>query len=293
MNENNLDPMLVLKLIAKDVPRELHENLLIVGSLAAAYHYREDRGQQPVKTKDADVIIQPAGALAQCRDIAERLLDAKWKRTERCRPWNSPEPLEDLRLIRLHPPDSELYFIEFLGLPLPDQQDLQRWEPCQLRDGWYVVPCFRYMAVLAQERKRSEFGIEYASPALMALANMLSHATLGTSTIGETNILRSSKDLGRALALHRLAPYEELNTWPATWWNALQHHFPAEAMALAKGAGKGIRALLDDSAAFNDAFVLTSGGLLSGKNVSPEQLRIEGERLLNDTVRELYQLAGA
>ncbi len=35
-----LDPAPLFGLIARHVPSHLHENLLIVGSLAAAYHFR-------------------------------------------------------------------------------------------------------------------------------------------------------------------------------------------------------------------------------------------------------------
>ena len=120
MNEN-VDPQLVLQLVAKHVPPELHPNILLVGSLAAAYHYRAERANQPVKTKDADVIVQPGGAFDECRQIAERLLALDWRPTQqrRCRPFHSDNPMSELDVIRLHPPQTDIYFIELLGLPLP------------------------------------------------------------------------------------------------------------------------------------------------------------------------------
>jgi hypothetical protein len=206
---NELDPALLFARIAQDVPTNLHPNLFIVGSLAAAYHHRARLARQVVATKDADVIIHPAGAVGQCRDIAQCLIDAGWWRSDKCHPSPAPEPADSLRAIRLHPPGSNAYFVELLGLPAADQRELKRWIPCALADGWYGIPCFRFMAILASRRKSSDVGIDYAAPELMALANLLSHPSLGTermsAPIRGRRLLRSAKDLGRVLALSYLA----------------------------------------------------------------------------------------
>ncbi len=293
MNEN-VDPQLVLQLVANHVPPELHQNILLVGSLAAAYHYRAERANQPVRTKDADVIVQPAGAFHECIQIAQRLLDLDWRPTEkrRCRPFPFDNPMSELDVIRLHPPQTDLYFIELLGLPLPEQREPKLEVAVQLRDGYYMIPCFKFMAVLQSNQQTSSVGLQYASPALMALANLLHHPTLGTAFIADTAVLRSSKDLGRVLALAFLTPSDKLFQWHEMWWSALQHHFLNEAKDLAAQVGYGVVALLNDAAALRDAYDNATSGLLSGKNVTQDQFRVAGARLLTDVVRELHDLAG-
>jgi hypothetical protein len=110
----NLNPEFLFDMVARTVPKDLHPNILIVGSLAAAYHHRDQLTAQVVATKDADVMVQPAGAVIECAAIATRLLAAGWRRTEQCYPRARPEPAEDLRAIRLHPKDFDAFFIELL-----------------------------------------------------------------------------------------------------------------------------------------------------------------------------------
>lgn len=296
---NELNPVLLFDRIAHDVPSDLHPNLLIVGSLAAAYYHRARLTRQIFKTKDADVVIHPAGALTKCRDVAERLLASRWKRRDGCQPRQTPEPSDPsdserdkwLQAIRLNPPESTAYFIELLGLPPAEQREPKIWLPCELNDGWYGVPCFRFMALLASGTRSSEVGIDHAAPELMALANLLSHPVVGTermsAPIAGRRLLRSAKDLGRVLALAYLATDEELETWTDTWRIALERHFPEEAAELAHRAGAGLRELLDNAAALEEAKEATSDGLLGGQDVDRRKLRITGERLILDVIEPL------
>jgi hypothetical protein len=292
MSENDVSPKLVLELVAKDVPTELHDNLLIAESLAAAYHHRERLQRDVIRTKDADVVVQPAGALKECQEIARRLLACGWQpMKDLCWPCKSPSPVDALRVIRLSPPKSALYFVELLGLPVFGQREPKWMAPCELDDGWYCVPCFKYMAVLAEDRRTSHAGIQHASPAMMALANLLAHPEVGASTIAETSILRGAKDLGRVLVLSILEPELDLEQWGELWWYALRKHFPSEARVLSERVGSGIRSLLGDSKALDQAVTLAETGLLFGKGIGHDQLRIAGERLLAGSVADLVRLA--
>lgn len=288
----NMDPELLFDLVAKTVPKNLHRNILIVGSLAAAYHHRGRLTGQSVATKDADVIVQPAGAVSECVEIATRLLEANWKRTEQCYPQPAAEPQSTLRAIRLNPNGIDAFFIELLGLPQAGQQELKSWTPCQLDDGWYGIPCFKFMALLAHDRRDTKPGIQHASPPLMALANLLSHPTLGTQRMeGEIEgrrILRSAKDLGRVLALAWLEP-DAIDSWLPIWLSALQTVFRDDHVELAAKAGSGLKALLADTAALEEAHFTTSVGLLRGHGVTIEQLRITGDGLLLDVIEPLAQ----
>jgi hypothetical protein len=77
---SQLDPRAIFALIAAQLPKDLHDHLLIIGSLAAAYHFRTRLLVDTVNKKDADVIVQPAGAIEECKAIATRLLTVGWQR---------------------------------------------------------------------------------------------------------------------------------------------------------------------------------------------------------------------
>jgi len=267
--------------------------MLIVGSLAAAYHYRARLKRRAVNTKDADVVVQPAGDVASCRSIAERLLREDWTRTDKCYPAPRSRPPEALRAIRLHPPESDDYFIELLGLPKRTQKEAVLWVPVRLDDGWYGVGCHRFMALVAVRRLRSTEGLEYAAPAAMALANLLSHPELGEQRMSDPiqgkRILRSAKDLGRVLALAWLEERSETEAWLEEWRFLLRSCFPTQRRLLARRAGDGLRALLDNPPVLMDAQLTTSVGLLNGLGVSVDMLRVTGERLFADVLVPLAE----
>ncbi len=50
-----LDPKVLFQLVAKHLPDDLHDNVLVVGSLAAAYFYRERIELGSINTKDLDI----------------------------------------------------------------------------------------------------------------------------------------------------------------------------------------------------------------------------------------------
>jgi hypothetical protein len=111
---------------------------------------------------------------------------------------------------------------------------------------------------------------------MMALANLLSHPSVGTERmsepIGGRSLLRSAKDLGRVLALARFAAVEEIQGWSAAWEAALRATFPSEFQALAGRAGDGLRDLLGRPDALDDARHAVDVGLLAGYGVTAEEL---------------------
>ena len=149
---DNVSPGVLFDLIGSHVPPDLKPHILIIGSIAAAYHHRESLLHGGIKTKDADVMIQPAGAIAECRAIAQRLLDADWRKIEDCFPQDK-ENHPNLRAIRLWPPTSTAYFIEFLVFPDRAQKERMQWVPIQLADGWYGLPSFRFLSVVQHDKK--------------------------------------------------------------------------------------------------------------------------------------------
>ena len=286
----SLRPEILFDLIEAHVPADLKKNILIVGSIAAAYHYRDSLISGGVRTKDADVMIQPAGAIAECRQIALLLLEAGWRKTDKCYP-REQETHPELRAIRLYPPTSKAYFIELLAFPSDSQQERQTWIPVRLTDGWYGLPSFRFLGLARHNPMLSSNGLQYAAPAMMALSNLLSHPTIGTARmsdpIGGRALLRSAKDLGRVLALARLATRDEMDAWASEWAAALKLMFPHECAALASNVGAGMAALINDATVLDEARHAVDVGLLSGYQVTIEQLVAVGRQVQVDAIAPL------
>ncbi|MDP3236851.1 MAG: hypothetical protein Q8N26_28915 [Myxococcales bacterium] len=290
---NRLDPELLFDLLEAHLPAQVREHVLVVGSLAAAMTHREQLRERGVNTKDCDVVIQPAGALPEATLLATTLLEAGWRPLAKCKPGVKSDPVSQLSVVRLNPPTSDAYFIELLGLPGPTQSDAKVMIPFEAKGAWYALPSFRFMSVLTFERQTRN-SIAYASASMMALANLLAHREIGTARVSEPmagrNPLRAAKDLGRVLALARLEVREVTEAWPERWLVALQTCFPAEWRQLAMQSGDGLRALLRDAAALDDALHTVTIGLLDGKNVNVDQLRAIGEQVLADVIEPLQRL---
>jgi hypothetical protein len=286
-----LDPRKLFARMAGDIPGPLRRHVFIVGSLAAAYHYRAQLERRAVNTKDADVVIHPAGDVESSRALAAKLLDLGWTPTPECYAVPRRSPPGRLRAIRLYPPKGRDYFIELLGVPAKDQREGLVWIPVRLRDGWYGLGCHRFMGLTTLGALRSAEGLDYAAPPMMALANLLSHPRLGeqrmSAPIQGRRILRAAKDLGRVLALAWLAGRDDTGSWGATWSAALRMHFPRRWRSLAKTAGAGLEALLLDAAVLEEARVTTDVGLLSGRGVTAGNLRAVGLQLVGDALRPL------
>ena len=288
-----LDPVQLFFRIANDIPPELRRHLFVTGSLAAAYHFKTRLQQSGVNTKDADVLIHPAGDVASTASMARQLLAGRWRRHEDCYPLGADVPTDQLRIIRLHPPETAEYYLEFLGLPEVEQEEQKAWLRVTLADGDYGLPCFRYMRLMSVGRRTTESGIEYASAATMALANLLSHQELGHARIesdGEMyGFLRSAKDLGRVVALAWLTGSDAGEAWLPEWVAALNECFPVTGAAAAARAGDGLQALLVDRGALDEAYRTTQLSLLKGLGVTPESFAVTAQRLLQDAIDLLPQ----
>ena len=108
-----------------------------------------------------------------------------------------------------------------------------------------------------------------------------------SDTIGGRSLLRSAKDLGRVLALARLATREETEQWPNEWAHALRKSFPRDYRQLARRAGAGLRRLLDDADALEEARQAVDHGLLAGFQTTMGELRAVGLQLLADAITPL------
>ena len=121
----------------------------------------------------------------------------------------------------------------------------------------------------------------------MALANLLSHKALDSDVIskplGGRAIKRCNKDLGRVLALARLEGESYLD-WLVDWKRALATNLPGQTQSLSRSVGSGLRALVASAADFDEAWFTCTIGLLSGANVSKDQLMITAQRTLGDLI---------
>lgn len=287
----SLDPEFLIPRLAAQIPTSLRNHAYLAGSLAAAWHFRAQLKERAIRTKDADVVIRPVGAIDQIRRIAESLRRKgwRWRDQEERGPGTAATRNEDLAAIRLRPPSNrEEYFLEFLGVPAVEQATDVQWERIILKEGHYGVPCFRFMGFTSLNLRRAAKGLRYADPAMMALSNLLSHPRVGThemsSPIEGRKCLRSAKDLGRVLAFAKLMSRQETMGWKAAWLNAMKTCFPERWRALGAVAGQGLRELLSDRRGMSDAWWTASNGLLFGHGVTETNLKFVGQQLLRDLV---------
>ena len=286
-----LDPVDIFKRLSIDIPAGLRESFVVVGSLAAAYEFRKSLQGRAVNTKDADIVVHPAGNVESAQSMACALLDHGWRRTDNCTPRPDPDPTDKLWAIRLMPENSSDYFVELLNVPREGQTKPKQWIPVQLSDGWYGLPSFMFMGLTLHDKRTSAEGLFYASPAMMALGNLLSHRRI---TVAEKiqsgtfrGLRRCSKDLGRVLTLAWLAEDEGSATaqWGDQWNDAIRACFPETWLDHSRHAGAGLRELLEDDELMAEAAQTTEIGLLSGKDIDVAALRAVGRRLLADVIK--------
>lgn len=291
-----VDPRDLFTRLARELPAEVRDHVIVVGSLAAACHHAERIEGGRVRTKDVDLVIHPASEVTPAALIAKRLRSLDWRqKPSDLAPGLPTTPPQELPVIRLYPPHHEDYFVEILIVPEGEYVDAKPWVGVELDDGWYGLPSFQFLALTLIDRQRSEAGLEYAHPSMMTLANLLSHPELGShvmsTPVEDRYIHRSSKDLGRVLALARLEPREETERWGPRWRFALETCFPTRWPSLAARLGMGLRALLDDDMRFDEAWHCCNVGLLAAMGITKEQLRFTALQLLQDAIAPLEEVA--
>lgn len=301
---NLISPRVALEQLAKTVPTDCRENLVVVGSLAAGYYFFGANPKLQVRTKDADCLLSPRiRAIPAGIAVTEQLFSSDWSyhpTEEFPEPGNESTPDDLLPVARLKPPGQQEWFIELLTVP-ESQDDLgKRYIRLPTAYGHFSLCSFGFLALADYEPISTDLGIKVARPETMALANLLHHPTIGpelmTGLIEGRKIKRSNKDLGRVLALALLAERKEedsLLTWPVLWSQALQVRFPSKWRELALGAGSGLRELLsqETTADLEEALHTCGYGLLATQQATEALLRATGERLLADAIEPLEEMA--
>jgi hypothetical protein len=163
----------------------------------------------------------------------------------------------------------------------------------ELKGGHAGLASFRYLSLTDFEPLPTGYGINYAQPATMALANLLSHQKIGhaamSAKIGGREIKRSNKDLGRVLAMARLSD-GKLDGWPQIWVDALRSRFPNQFDRLAPTVGNGLRALLASENDLEQAVHTCNHGLLVDDAVSVKELELTGLRFMQDVIEIFEQI---
>lgn len=287
-----ITPEEVLRVAAQAIPADCLVNIIVIGSLAAGYHFfRANHGTQ-IRTKDIDCVLNPrVEAISVGTNIAENLLRAGWEpkfAADISGPGTAETPDEKLPAIRLRPPESKAWFIELLTVPESGDQRGREWSRVVLSIGHFGIPTFSFLSLTTYQPHDTPYGIRYAQPEMMVLANLLEHPEIKPGLIDELfdgrAIKRSNKDLGRVLAIARLSQHTDMLLWPKKWQAALQECFPSQRRKLAARAGSGLRALLDNDVGLEQAVWACNNGLLASQPITVEQLKITARRLMQDVI---------
>lgn len=304
--EAALSPREVLAQVAQALPADVRDNVIIIGSLAAGYHFFAGDGARAIRTKDVDCLFSPhSKAVAAATEVTDQLIQADWTLREGpdwSQPGKKEDPEDKLPMVRLRPPGKTVspWFLELLSAPPAYEpgEPGKKLRRLETRIGHFAICSFDFLALAEWKPLETAHGVRIARPEMMALANLLHHPEIDEALIAGTDYKRSNKDLGRVLALayltlerDRRGNTDELGAWAERMWQALQAKFGNQANQLASRAGTGLRTLLGSQANLDQALRMANLGLLASMDVSVEGFRAVGLRLLAELIDELEQLA--
>ncbi len=289
-----LPPDAIMRQIADAIPENIRSDIIVIGSLAAGYHFFANDPDATVTTKDVDCLLSPnVRAVENSKAVTERLLSEGWQLRLHEGfelPGSAGTPTTDLPFVRLNPPKNPEWFIELNASPPANQTEDKRLERVATKHGDFAIFSFRFLALVEEDPIPTPYGIAIARPEMMALANLLHHPTIGPDLIHGTTDKRSNKDLGRVLALAWLTSARDENAmsvWSVSWQAALQKRFPRDWKDLAAHAGDGLRALLASPPDLEQATRICNDGLLARRPVTSTNLAAIGRRLLGEAVAPL------
>lgn len=247
-----LDAAALLRRVAERVPPALHANIVVIGSIAAAWAFRDVSGTHSVATKDIDLLLRPAvDAVATAETLGQELLRAGWqpKFPNGIVPGTADISDDNLPALRLSPPgEADHWFVELLAEPPGGQATRKQWRRLHTSDGDFGLVSFRYMRVAVHGAEQTEFGLRVAHPARMALAHLLEHADPDYTPISGLpgTPPRFTKDVGRAIALWWLAREQSSlagQQWLFAWRETLVALHPDSMTEMAAAARNGLASM--------------------------------------------------
>lgn len=253
-NYVELDSVALLNRVAERIPSALCTNVVVIGSIATAWAFRDISGTHTVATKDIDLLLRPGiDAVATAQVLGRELLDEGWRPQypNGIQPGSADTPDDRLPALRLSPPgETESWFVELLAEPVTHQVHRKHWSRFTTELGVFGLPSFRYMRVAVHNAADTPFGLRVARPANMALAHLLEHADPDRTPISGLSDTppRFTKDVGRAVALWWLAREQSAlagEQWLYEWQQTLAALYPERESDMKAAAYLGLDSVAD------------------------------------------------
>lgn len=280
MNRNiELDAAALLGRVAERVPPTLRANVVVIGSIATAWAFRDVSGTHSVATKDIDLLLRPAiDAVGMAETLGQELLDEGWtpQYPNGIQPGASDTPDDRLPALRLSPPGNpDGWFVELLAESPADQTERKHWRRFQTDLGDFGLPSFRYMRVAVHGAEETEFGLRIARAARMALSHLLEHADPDRTPISNLpgNPPRFTKDVGRAIALWWLAREQSPMAgehWLTEWRESVALLYPDRMVQMKASARTGLTSVSDY---LRDAHAIALNGVLAPHGTTLDAFR--------------------
>lgn len=285
-----LDADQLLTMVAERTPERLRNNVVVIGSIATAWAFRDVSGTHSVATKDIDLLLRPAvDAVPTAESLGGQLLEDGWEPQypNGIQPGDRETPEDQLPALRLSPPgEPSTWFVELLGEPIAGQDTRKHWRRIHTDVGDFGLPSFRYMGVAVHGADETQFGLRVARPSRMALAHLLEHSEPDRTPISslQSTPPRFTKDIGRAVALWWLAREQSPvagDVWLEEWRQTLATHYPGREAEM-KGAARSGLASVDPY--MRDAHKLALQGVLA-----PHGTTLEAFKRAQSTLHRLLE----
>lgn len=285
-----LDAARLLHRVAERVPRALRANVVVIGSIATAWAFRDVSGTHSVATKDIDLLVRPAiDAVATAETLGHVLLGEGWQPQypNGITPGSASTPDEQLPALRLSPPgEDEGWFVELLAEPPEQQIARKHWRRFHTALGDFGLPSFRYLPVAVHGAEDTELGLRVARPANMALAHLLEHADPDRTPISNLpdNPPRFTKDVGRAIALWWLAREQSSvasKHWHIAWRETLVTQHPCDEAVMQAAARAGLASV--------DDWLPTAHAIALNGVLAPHATTLAAFRRAHASLRELIE----
>jgi hypothetical protein len=280
-----LDAAELLRRVADRIPSALRPHVVVIGSIASAWAFRDVSGTHTVATKDIDLLLRPAvDAIATAEWLGQSLLETGWlpQFPNGIAPGRPDTPDDELPALRLRPPDGGSWFIELLAEPSLGQASRKHWRRFSTTAGDFGLPSFRFMPTAVHGAEPTEFGLRVARPARMALAHLLEHAEPDRTPIAGMpgQPPRFAKDVGRAVALWWLAREQSGRAgeqWLSEWRETLGALHAQDAGQRKNEARAGLLALGNY---LREAHAIARASVLAPHGTSPSAWQRAYARLL-------------